>query len=399
MKTTLPPPSVELSPEEIARYSRHVILPQVGLEGQKKLAAARVLLIGMGGLGSPASLYLAAAGVGTLGLAEMDKLEAHNLQRQILHSTEMVGAPKIDSARARLSGLNPHIDIREHPQGVTIGNAFDLFSSYDLILDGSDNFPTRYLVNDAAFLTRKPLVYGSIFQFEGQLSLFHPAGGGPCYRCLFPHMPEPGSIPNCEEAGVFGALCGVVGSLQAMEAIKFLLGFEQNLMGRLLVIESLAMRFRTLRLNKEPACPLCGTHPSILKLSEENYEFSCRTEEGEIPPGGEENEDGGHPIEVGVEEAKKWLDSENPPYLLDVREGFETEVCQISGSNHIPMREVPAMIDALPRDRSILIYCHHGQRSLMVARFLREKGLQKAASMAGGIHSWADLCEPQMTRY
>jgi len=399
MKTTLPPPSVELSPEEIARYSRHVILPQVGLEGQKKLAAGRVLLIGVGGLGSPASLYLAAAGVGTLGLAEMDKLETHNLQRQILHSTEMVGAPKIESARARLSGLNPHITIREHRQGVTIDNAFDLFSNYDLILDGSDNFPTRYLVNDAAFFTRKPLVYGSIFQFEGQLSLFHPQAGGPCYRCLFPHMPEPGSIPNCEEAGVFGALCGVVGSLQAMEAIKFLLGLEQNLMGRLLVIESLAMRFRTLRLKKEPACPLCGTHPTILKLSEENYEFSCRTEEGEMPPGGVENEDSGHPIEVGVEEAKKWLDSENPPYLIDVREPFETDVCQISGSHHIPMRDVPAAVEALPRDRSILIYCHHGQRSIMAARFLREKGFQKAASLAGGIHSWAELCEPQMTRY
>ncbi len=395
----MPKPSVELSPEEIARYSRHIILPQVGLEGQKKLAAARVLLIGMGGLGSPASLYLAAAGVGTLGLAEMDKLEAHNLQRQILHSTEMVGSPKIDSARTRLNSLNPHIIIQEHRQGVTIDNVIDLFSNYDLIIDGSDNFPTRYLVNDAAFFTRKPLVYGSIFQFEGQLSLFHPEGGGPCYRCLFPHMPEPGSVPNCEEAGVFGALCGVVGSLQAMEAIKFLLGLEQSLMGRLLVIESLAMRFRSLRLNKEPACPLCGTNPSILKLSEENYEFSCQPEEGEIPRDGEDNEDSEHAIEIGVEEAKKWLDSENPPFLLDVREDFETEVCQISGSHHIPMREVPAAIDALPRDRPILVYCHHGQRSLMVTQFLRGKGLEKATNLTGGIHSWAEICESQMTRY
>ncbi len=397
MKATLQPTKAELTPEEIARYSRHIILPQVGLEGQQQLAAARILLIGMGGLGSPASLYLAAAGVGTLGLAEMDKVEEHNLQRQILHDTTMVGKSKIESARTRLLSLNPHIRIEEHPQGLTIGNALDLFGQYDLIIDGSDNFPTRYLVNDAAFFAGKPLVYGSIFQFEGQVSLFHPKAGSPCYRCLFPRMPEPGMVPNCEEAGVFGALCGVVGSLQALEGLKYLLGIGQSLTGRLLVVESLAMRFRTLRLNKEPDCPLCGKAPSILSLKKENYSFACCPDS---PDGsGEKKSDTGFPIEIDVDEAARWLESENPPYLLDVREPYEAAVCKIKGSSLVPMKDIPEAIETFPSDRPIVVYCHHGQRSLRVTRFLREKGFTKVTSIIGGIQAWADNKEPEMARY
>ncbi len=395
MKTTLPSQSIDLSPEEIARYSRHLILPQVGLDGQKKLASARILLVGMGGLGSPASLYLTAAGVGTLGLAEMDRVEVHNLQRQIVHDTATVGKSKIESARARLQSLNPHVKLDEHSEGVTFDNALEVFSKYDLILDGSDNFPTRYLVNDAAFFAGKPLIYGSIFQFEGQVSLFDTKAGGSCYRCLFPHMPEEGAVPNCEEAGVFGALCGVVGSLQAMEAIKFLLGIGESLKNRLLVIESLAMQFRTLRLKKEKACPLCGENPSILKFEKENYEFSCRID----PSGPPQKEEMRFPVEVGVEEARRWLDSEKPPYLLDIRESYEAAVCQIKGSAFVPMGEIPNSLDALPKDRPILVYCHHGQRSLRITQFLRFKGFDTATSMAGGIQAWAEKLEPDMARY
>lgn len=382
-----------LSPEEIARYSRHVILPQVGMAGQEKLAAARVLVVGMGGLGSPVALYLAAAGVGTLGLADFDTVELHNLQRQIIHRTDRVGASKIESARAQIEGLNPHTVIREHFNGVTVENALGLFGEYDLVVDGTDNFPTRYLVNDAAFLTGTPLVYGSIFQFEGQVTVYDATRGGPCHRCLFPEMPEPGTVPNCEEAGVFGALCGLVGSMQAMEAIKYLAGIGESLAGRLMVFDALAMNFRTLKLKKNPGCPLCGEQPEILNLIPERYEFNCETAETMAM---QEKE---APWEIDVNAADAWLKSDDAPYLLDVREPYEVAICEIEGAVNIPMRQIPDRMDAVPKDRPVLVYCHHGHRSMNVVKFLRERGFDQATNLGGGIHQWAQAIEPGMARY
>ena len=383
-----------LSPEELARYSRHVILPQVGQKGQEALAGARMLIVGMGGLGSPVALYLAAGGVGTLGLADFDAVEEHNLQRQILHRTDAVGTAKTRSARTQLHGLNPHISIQDHTEGITIENVIALFADYDLIIDGSDNFPTRYLVNDAAFFTRKPVVFGSIFQFEGQVSVFDPAAEFPCYRCLFPEMPDPGSVPNCAEAGVFGALCGVIGSIQAMEAIKYSIGIGESLAGRILVLDALSMQFRTLNLKKDSNCPLCGSTPSITHLDQGNYEFECVTD-------GTENEASASdlPLEVSPEQAKVLLGSTAPPLLLDVREDFEVGICRIEQSVHIPMSQFSDQADRVPEDRPIVIYCHHGFRSLNVAQFLRDRGFQSVTSMRGGIDAWARQVDPSMSRY
>ncbi|MDP0495478.1 MAG: molybdopterin-synthase adenylyltransferase MoeB [Verrucomicrobiota bacterium JB024] len=380
-----------LSPEELSRYSRHIRLPQVGVEGQERLRRARVLVIGMGGLGSPVSLYLAAGGVGTLGLADFDKVEEHNLQRQVLHTQAAVGHAKIDSAAERLRALNRGCNLELHRGGITLDNAVELISQYDLVVDGSDNFPTRYLVNDAAYFARRPLVYGSIFQFEGQVSVFDPHTGGPCYRCLFPQIPEPGTVPNCEQAGVFGALCGIVGSHQAMEALKLLLGIGESLRGRLLVVDALNARFPTLNLKKDPHCPLCGSEPSISGLHPGNYEFSCETDK---EPQTEEAQ-----MEIDIHTAQARHTSGDAPVLLDVREGFEREICHIPGSSHIPLGQLPAQADALPRDAEIIVYCHHGARSLRAAKFLRERGFDKAISMAGGIDQWAREIDPSMTRY
>ncbi len=387
---------IELSPDQIARYSRHVILPQVGLEGQKKLEAGSALVVGMGGLGSPVALYLAAAGVGTLGLADFDDIEDHNLQRQIIHRTDRVGTPKLDSALEELRNLNPHTTLREHREGVTIDNALNVFSKYDIIVDGSDNFPTRYLVNDAAYFAERPLVYGSIFQFEGQVSLFHSKAGGPCYRCLFPSMPAPGTVPNCAEAGVFGALCGVIGSMQAMEAIKHLVAIGDSLMGRLLVIDALSMKLRDLNLKRAPECPLCGPNARIHSLEAENYEFDCEVESEEAT---DEETVGDYPMEVSIEDAKALLDTNESAYLLDVREPFEVAICAIQGSVNIPMQQIAENIGALPRDGNILVHCHHGGRSLHVTKYLRAKGFPAVSNVAGGIDAWAVRIEPGMKRY
>ena len=383
--------NASLSPEELSRYSRHIRLPQVGVAGQSKLSQARVLVIGMGGLGSPVSLYLAAGGVGTLGLADFDKVEEHNLQRQVLHTQAAVGHSKLDSAAERLRALNRGCQLELHRGGITLDNAVGLISQYDLVVDGSDNFPTRYLVNDACFFAKRPLVYGSIFQFEGQVSLFEPHAGGPCYRCLFPQIPEPGTVPNCEQAGVFGALCGIVGSHQAMEALKYLLGIGESLRGRLLVIDALNTRLRTLNLKKDPQCPLCGSSPAITDLQAGNYEFSCETDD---QPQTEEDL-----MEIDIAATKSRLESADTPVLLDVREGFEREICQIDGSSHIPLGQLPQQYGALPEDREIIVYCHHGARSLRAAKFLRDRGYEKAVSMAGGIDQWAREIDTAMTRY
>lgn len=385
-----------MTPQQIARYSRHILLPEVGLAGQEKLAAARILVIGAGGLGSPAALYLAAAGIGTLGIADFDRVEEHNLQRQILHDTASVGTPKTTSARDRLLGLNPDIRIELHDRGVTPDNAVDLFQQYDLIVDGSDNFATRYLNNDAAFFAHKPLVYGSIFRFEGQVSFFDPAAGGPCYRCLFPHPPAPGTVPNCAEAGVFGALCGMIGSLQAMEAIKFFLQAGELMRGKLLVIDALGSQFRTINLKKDPACPLCGREPTITAIDEAHYNQTC-----EAPPAATTPimSDETTPLEIDIAQAKQILDTDPNAVLLDVREPFELDICRIDGSLAIPMGTIPQNLGRLPRDQTILVQCHHGGRSRQVTEYLREHGFTRVSNVAGGIDAWATQFDPDMQRY
>ena len=392
-----------LTSEETARYSRHIILPEIGLEGQERLKGASVLVIGAGGLGSPVALYLAAAGVGTIGLADFDKVEAHNLQRQILHGTSDVGSPKTASGRKRLADINPNIVVREHTEGVRPENAVALFSGYDLIVDGSDNFPTRYLNTDAAFLARRPLVYGSIFKFEGQVTLFDPHGGTPCYRCLFPEPPPPGSVPNCGEAGVLGALCGVIGSLQAMEAIKRLSGVEGGLGGRLLVVDALGMQFRALNLRKDPECPLCSARGTIRAIDPERYADGCApiqhaTTAGADGTATDAETDEMYPFELDVAEAAQ-LAGAGAVAILDVREPFELQICRIAGAEHIPMGQIPQHLDRIPRDKHVLVLCHHGGRSARVTQFLRQNGFENATNIAGGIDAWARQIDPEMQRY
>jgi adenylyltransferase/sulfurtransferase len=379
----MPDPLPALSPAELSRYSRHILLEEIGVAGQQRLAAARVLVIGAGGLGSPAALYLAAAGIGTLGIADLDRVEEHNLQRQLLHDTAAIGESKVASAARRLRALNPHIRVVEHGDGITAANAVELFSNYDLIVDGTDNFSVRYLNNDAAFFAGKPLIFGSVFKFDGQVSVFAPARGGPCYRCLFPNPPAAGSVPGCGEAGVLGALCGAIGSLQALEAIKLVTGIGDPLTGRLLTYDALSQRFETLSLPRDPACPLCGAHPSIRSL--------------EAPAARAPDE---HPLEISVAEAKQRLDSAGAAaVLIDVREPWETRICRIEGSIFIPLRQIPEHVATLPRDRHLLILCHHGVRSRQVTDFLRARGFHSVTNIAGGIAAWADQLDPAMSRY
>ena len=388
----LPP----LSPAALARYSRHILLEQIGVAGQQKLAAARVLVIGAGGLGSPAALYLAAAGVGTVGIADFDRVEEHNLQRQLLHDSSTVGERKVDSALRRLRATNPLIQAVGHNEGVTPANAIDLFSGYDLVVDGTDNFRARYLNNDAAHLARRPLVYGSVFKFEGQVAVFDTAHGGPCYRCLFPEPPAAGSVPGCGEAGVLGALCGVIGSMQALEAIKLLTGLGEPLRGRWLTYDVLSQRTQTLQLARNPDCPLCGRHPSIRALRPEAYaEAACTpaapkdfTAAADVP------------IEISVTEAKqRWQAAPAHTVVIDVREPYELEICHVEGARHIPMRQIPEQVDALPRDKHLMILCHSGARSRRVTDFLRARGLPAVSNISGGIDAWAAEIEPGMRRY
>jgi adenylyltransferase/sulfurtransferase len=382
-----------LSPAELARYSRHILLEQVGVAGQQKLAAACVLIIGAGGLGSPAALYLAAAGVGTIGIADFDRVEPHNLQRQLLHSDATVGHPKVDSARARLEAVNPFLRVITHPEGVTLANALDVFSRYDVIVDGTDNFSARYMNNDAAFLARRPLVYGSVFKFEGQVAVFDGAAGAACYRCLFPAPPDPGSVPGCGEAGVLGALCGVIGSWQALEAIKLIVGFGEPLRGRLLTYDALTQRTATLTLPRDPHCPLCGQAPRIRELLPENYTLACPTP---VPP----MPDADYPLEITVQEARQLRDAApERTLIIDVREPFEVDICRVAGAEHIPMRQIPERLETLPRDKQLLILCHAGGRSLRVTEFLRARGFEKVTNIAGGIDAWAEEIEPGMRRY
>ncbi|MEO6243822.1 MAG: molybdopterin-synthase adenylyltransferase MoeB, partial [Opitutaceae bacterium] len=364
----MPAPLPALSPAELARYSRHILLDQIGVEGQRRLAAARVLVIGAGGLGSPAALYLAAAGIGTLGIADYDRVEPHNLQRQLLHDDNAVGELKVDSAARRLRATNPFIEVVAQPEGVTAANAKELFAGYDVIVDGTDNFGARYLNNDAAFFARKPLVYGSVFKFEGQVAVFDPARGGPCYRCLFPEPPAAGSVPGCGEAGVLGALCGVIGSMQALETIKLITGIGEPLRGRLLTYDALTQSFQSISLPRDAHCALCGSAPTIQNLEPSRYTAGvCAT-----APIMSESE---YPLEISVTEAKRLLD-ESPcgVMLVDVREPYEIEIASVKGAELIPMRQIPEHRHALPRDEHILVMCHHGGRSLKVTEYLRAQG-------------------------
>ena len=385
--TTLRPP-VQLSTEEMKRYNRHLIMPEVGMDGQKKLKAASILMIGAGGLGSPAALYLAAAGIGRLGIVDFDVVDFSNLQRQILHTTGDVGRSKLESARERIRQMNPNVQVELHETQLTSQNALELFSRYDIIVDGTDNFPTRYLVNDACVLSGKPNVYGSIFRFEGQASIFA-AADGPCYRCLYPEPPPPGLVPSCAEGGVLGILPGIVGTIQATEAIKLILGAGEPLVGRLLLFDALQMKFRELKLRKNPECPACGTR-EIRKLID--YEQFC----GVAP---KPESAGASEWEITPVELKKRLDRGEKIFILDVREPHEYQICKLQGSHLIPLGELPRRMGELDGTQEIVVHCKMGGRSAKAVDFLRQSGFQKLKNLKGGIDLWAQTVDPSIPRY
>ena len=384
--------SVPLTPAELLRYSRQLTLPEVGLAGQAKLQAARVLVVGTGGLGSPAALYLAAAGVGTLGLVDFDHVDLTNLHRQVLHGTANVGQPKTESARARLADLNPHVRVVTHQEALTSANALAIVAGYDLVLDGSDNFPTRYLLSDACVLLDRPNVYGSVQRFEGQAAIFC-TPGGPCYRCLFREPPPPGLVPSCAEAGVFGVMPGLIGMIQATETIKFLLGLGDTLVGRLLLVDAWRMGMRSIAVRRDPECPACGTRTLTALI---DYEAFCG-----VPPAGggaaQGREAAGDPAELGPAAVRERLAAGT--LLLDVREPHEHAIARIEGAVLIPMRDVPHALDRIPRDRDVIVHCHHGLRSRSVMAFLRERGYTRVANLDGGIDRWSMEVDSRVPRY
>jgi len=372
----------ELSREELRRYDRHVILPEVGLAGQKRLKSASVLCIGAGGLGSPLALYLAAAGIGRIGIVDFDVVDESNLQRQIMHDTPSVGTSKLESAKKRLLALNPHVKVELHETRLSSANALELFKRYDVVADGTDNFPTRYLVNDACVLTGKPNAYGSIFRFEGQLSVFG-AKDGPCYRCLYPEPPPPGLVPSCAEGGVLGVLPGVIGTMQAIETIKLILGIGKPLVGRLMLYDALEQSWRTLKVKKNPACPVCGTNPTI--KAPIDYEAFCGLKEKPVTAN----------PEISVEELKSKLDKKETFVLLDVREPHEYEAAKIDGSKLIPLGELPNRLGELDKKAKYVVHCRSGGRSGKAVTLLREKGFD-AVNVAGGILAWADRIDTSL---
>jgi adenylyltransferase/sulfurtransferase len=386
-------PAQTLNADEVKRYSRHLILPEVGMEGQKKLKAARVLCIGAGGLGSPVAMYLAAAGVGTIGIVDFDVVDYSNLQRQILHGTPDVGRPKLQSAADRLHALNPNVRIEQYETALTSQNALQLFKGYDVIVDGTDNFPTRYLVNDACVLLGIPNAYGSIFRFEGQASVFG-AKDGPCYRCLYPEPPPPGLVPSCAEGGVLGVLPGIVGCIQANETIKLILGIGEPLIGRFLVFDSLRMKFRELKLRKDPDCPVCGSHPTVKELID--YEQFC----GVTPAQQQADEPaGGNSTEITVKELKARQDRGEDIFVLDVREPHEYEINRIPGSTLIPLGDLGERFTELDANREIVTQCKSGMRSARAASFLREHGFKNVKNLKGGILAWVDQVDPSQPKY
>jgi sulfur-carrier protein adenylyltransferase/sulfurtransferase len=380
----------ELTTDEMARYSRHLILPEVGMEGQQRLKAAKVLCVGTGGLGSPMALYLAAAGIGTLGLVDFDVVDSSNLQRQIIHSTKDIGRKKLDSAEEKLTALNPALKVVKHETMLTSANALEILKDYDVVADGTDNFPTRYLVNDACVLTGKPNVYGSIFRFEGQASVFA-TENGPCYRCLYPEPPPPGLVPSCAEGGVLGILPGLVGVIQATEVIKLILGKGDALIGRLLLVDALNMRFRELKLRKNPECPVCGPNPTVTKLID--YEQFC----GIVPVAQETNVKNGIP-QITVKELKARLDAGEDVQLIDVREPYEAQIAQIGGKL-IPKGDVPNRLAEIDRNREVVVHCKSGGRSQQISEFLKQAGYERVANVAGGITAWSNEIDPSVPKY
>ena len=375
-----------LTPEEIQRYSRHLMLPEMGVEGQERLKDSSVLCIGAGGLGSPMALYLAAAGIGRLGLVDFDVVEFSNLQRQIIHTTSDVGRSKLASARDKLEAINPNVKVEAHDTRLSSENALELFRDYDIIADGTDNFPTRYLVNDACILTGKPNVYGSIFRFEGQASVFG-APGGPCYRCLYPEPPPPGLVPSCAEGGVLGVLPGMVGTIQATEAIKLLLGIGRPLVGRLLLFDALELKFREVRLRPDPGCPICGEHPTIDRLID--YEQFCGV--GQV-----EEED---VVEVTVTQLQQELSAGRDLVVLDVRNPYEIDICRLEGSVVIPLPVLMNRVDELDPEKEMVVHCRSGVRSATAIRQLQGRGFSKMRNLKGGILAWAEEIDPSMPSY
>jgi adenylyltransferase/sulfurtransferase len=381
----------ELTTNELARYSRHLILPEVGTEGQQRLKAAKVLCVGTGGLGAPLAFYLAAAGIGTLGLVDFDVVDESNLQRQIIHATPDVGRKKIDSAADKLLALNPALNVVKHETLLTSANALDIIKDYDIVADGTDNFPTRYLVNDACVLLNKPNAYGSIFRFEGQASVFA-TEEGPCYRCLYPEPPPPGLVPSCAEGGVLGILPGLVGVIQATEVIKLILGKGETLAGRLLLVDSLKMRFRELKLRKNPECPICGTNRTIHALID--YQQFC----GITPERKEDQTEKNGIPQISVKDLKSRIDSGEEIYLIDVREPFEYAIANLGGKL-IPQNDVAQRLGEIDRDREVIVHCKGGVRSQKIAEYLKQQGYQRVINVAGGILAWADQVDPTMKKY
>ncbi|PYK86878.1 MAG: molybdenum cofactor biosynthesis protein MoeB [Verrucomicrobia bacterium] len=373
----------QLSNEERVRYSRHLTMPEVGIDGQRRLKAAHVLCIGAGGLGSPAALYLAAAGVGTIGIVDFDDVDLSNLQRQILHGTKDIGRSKLESARDRLRDANPNIEVELHECRFSSENASELVARYDLVVDGSDNFPTRYLSNDVCVFARRPNIYGSIFRFDGQSSVFAPHLGGPCYRCLFPEPPAPGTIPNCAEAGVLGVLPGIIGMVQAIEAIKLILGVGEPLIGRLLHFEALKMKFRELKLRRDPQCPVCGDAPTI--TAPIDYEQFCGIAV-DVPA-------------ISVHDLKRKRDAREAIQLIDVREPFEFEIARIDGAKLIPLGQLANRLHELKRNGQTVVHCHTGMRSAQAVQMLRQTGFTNVYNLEGGIDAWANEIDPAMQKY
>jgi len=382
---------MQLNNDEIRRYSRHLILPEVGMAGQKKLRSTSVLCIGAGGLGSPIAMYLAAAGIGKIGIVDFDTVDYSNLQRQILHTDADVGRPKAESAKETINALNPHVEVIIHNTRISSENAFDLIRPYDIVVDGTDNFSTRYLTNDACVLLKKPNVYGSIFRFEGQASVFAPELGGPCYRCLYPEPPPPGMVPSCAEGGVLGVLPGIIGCIQATEIIKLALGKGDSLVGRLLLFNALEMKFRELKLRRDPQCPVCGEHPTITELID--YEMFCGiTAEPETSAM--------NPDEVTVQDMKRALDDPKSGIkVIDVREPDEYEIAHVEGAQLLPLGQLPARFTELDPNQQYYLHCHHGGRSMRALQFLRQQGFKYLKNVKGGISAWSDEIDHSVPKY
>lgn len=384
---------VSLDNEEVARYSRHLIMPEVTMEGQKRLKTAKVLCIGTGGLGSPIALYLAAAGVGRIGLVDFDVVDESNLQRQIIHGTKDVGRKKLDSARDSIRDINPHVQVDLHDCLFNSDKAMELVEPYDLVIDGTDNFPTRYLSNDVCVFLKKPNVYGSIFRFDGQCTVFAPHLGGPCYRCMFPEPPPPGMVPSCAEGGVLGVLPGVIGVMQAIEAIKLIIGIGEPLIGRLIHFDALKMKFREFKLRKDPKCPVCSENPTI--TAPIDYEQFCGIPQAEADEAAQEGE---IPV-ISVTELKAKLDRKESFVLLDVREPFEHDICHIPEAHLIPLGELPSRMSELDSSEEIVLHCKSGKRSAQALQLLREAGFGRLHNVTGGIEAWADEIDPSLPKY